>query len=77
MEDYYTHTSGFGTAYVDLYQSSKDTGEAGNDLTRNGTYSTPLFTAKAIEVVKAHAADHADKPLFLYFPLQVSRLQVQ
>jgi hypothetical protein len=39
-------------------------------MTRNGTYSTPLFTSKAIEVVKAHATDHADKPLFLYFPLQ-------
>jgi arylsulfatase A len=29
----------------------------------------PTFTRKAVEVIERHAAEHADKPLFLYLPL--------
>lgn len=74
MEDYYNHTIGTGpgssTTFYDLLEANNDTGVFREDTKQRGVYSTPLFTQKAIDVVRAHKSDHGDKPLFLYFPLQ-------
>jgi hypothetical protein len=44
-----------------------DEGTAGGaDWSAVGTYSTELFTTKAVELIKAHAAAKSGKPMYLY-----------
>ncbi|KAK7474506.1 hypothetical protein BaRGS_00034260 [Batillaria attramentaria] len=57
-EDYYTHMC---VDRLDLYQDLRP------DRSQNGTYSTHLFTEKAIRVIKTH---NQSKPLFLYLAYQ-------
>ena len=63
QEDHLTHSSGTAPGasvnFVDLYSDAGNgTGKA--DMSQNGIYSTPLFTAKAISVAAAtHAATSA------------------
>nr|KAG5690197.1 hypothetical protein BaRGS_016588 [Batillaria attramentaria] len=57
-EDYYTHMC---VDRLDLYQDLRP------DRSQNGTYSTHLFTEKAIRLIKTH---NQSKPLFLYLAYQ-------
>ncbi|XP_077995138.1 arylsulfatase B-like isoform X2 [Glandiceps talaboti] len=65
-EDHYTHTGG---KYLDLRENLTP------DWNENGTYSTDLFSLKAVKYINSH---NTEKPLFMYLafsnvhsPLQV------
>lgn len=57
-EDYYTHYREGG---LDLHHNLQP------DFSQKGTYSTQLFTQKAVDIINAH---DKSKPLFLYLPYQ-------
>jgi hypothetical protein len=77
-EDYYTHVSTAGG--YDMQRAAEGTaGEA--DWGAKGTYSTELFTSKAVQLIEEHAQSFktSGKPMYLYLAYQAmhSVLQVR
>ena len=66
-EDYYTKMVGPpGNQGYDFYDGEEV------ELSAAGIYSTDLYTAKANTIIQSHAAESADKPLFLYVAYQAT-----
>ncbi|CAG5115936.1 unnamed protein product [Candidula unifasciata] len=64
--DYFRHNRCLkGGCGVDLHDDTKDT--FANVFNESGTYSTHLYTQKAIDLIQAH---NVDKPFFLYLAYQ-------
>lgn len=67
-QDYYTHSEGGGYDFRIDASPRCGAGCSVVDYTSNGTYSTHVFAAAAVDVIATH--DQARGPLFLYFATQ-------
>ena len=67
-EDHFSHTRrpkiGKKTPGYDFRDQEKV------DFTAKGTYSSILLAKRAVRVIKDHAQNHSNKPLFMYLPFQ-------